>query len=174
MSLEKKEAEDVEICNTKGDAGISDPTSQRDLWLDRCFACGQWIGEHLHACGKCLSKLSRPYHVLRKKIHELKNRSVSKGPDQNPDATTQSEPTSNAKRTTVQELTNGDRHGVMTIKIHASAISSYELKKYLDRHYPNQYKVQLRMDVFTVTVDHNKQLPEPISKVPWYLKATRR
>lgn len=143
MSLEKKEAEYVEIFTTEEDASTSDSISRRKKWLDKCFACREWISERLLGCGMCFSKHPKPCHVIQEKTDKFTNRSVPKDPEQDPDPTTQSSPASNVRRTTVQELTSGDRRGIITHTLSASRISSFELKTYLEREYPGQYDVQV-------------------------------
>ncbi|XXH05439.1 hypothetical protein Hte_011866 [Hypoxylon texense] len=172
MSLEKEGVEDVEVFHTKEDAGASDSAPRVKKWLDKCFARVERIGERLLACGSYFGELPRPCHFIRKKFNKAKNRKASENFNQDRDAGFQTLPATTRKRTTVQELTGGDRRGTVTIQLRASRISSFELKQYLEREYPDQYNVQLKRDVFTITIDPSKQPQKRVvSRVPWYLKA---
>ncbi|KAI1765080.1 hypothetical protein GGR53DRAFT_465739 [Hypoxylon sp. FL1150] len=95
-------------------------------------------------------------------IQKLKDRGVSEVSNQDPDATIERCPAGSAPRTTVQELTGGDRNGEFTIRFSTSAFSSPQLKRYLDQNYPDQYHVQwdkLKRDEFTVTIRPRQQQP---------------
>lgn len=139
---DKGQVDDVKVINdTKSDTGMSDAILQRDRRQEKCFACGQWVGEHLQACAKCLSKLTVPYHALREAIEKLKNRSASEIPDQDPGAATQHLPTSTTRRKTVKEVTEEDREGGLRVQFPVAATSKDKLMKFLEFSYPDHYEI---------------------------------
>ncbi|KAI6080290.1 hypothetical protein F4821DRAFT_64696 [Hypoxylon rubiginosum] len=173
---DKGQVDDVKVINdTKSDTGMSDAILQRDRRQEKCFACGQWVGEHLQACAKCLSKLTVPYHALREAIEKLKNRSASEIPDQDPGAATQHLPTSTTRRKTVKEVTEEDREGGLRVQFPVAATSKDKLMKFLEFSYPDHYEIGLTQDQteYNIFIRTPTQPTEQVSMISRFLKSLR-